>query len=399
MIKEIFNNKKPHLNIGTLGHVDHGKTTLTSAITLYLSKLNNTKPKTYNEIDSAPEEKARGITINTSHIEYETDLRHYAHIDCPGHSDYIKNMIIGAAQMDGAILVVSAVDGPMPQTKEHLLLAKQIGVSNIIVFLNKKDLVEDEELLELIELEIRELLEKSGFSNSIILQGSSLKALENIEQGNLNNEWVLGIKRLIEAVDTKIVIPSRNLKSPLLMPIEDVFSITGRGTVVTGKIERGSVAVGSLVSLMGFNINKNITITGIEMFQKELTEAEAGYNVGILLRGIQKTEVKRGMVLATPNSIELYSTFEADVYILLPEEGGRKKPFFEGYKPQFYFYTADVTGTVGLSLIKSTLVLPGDKTTLKITLISSMALEKGFRFTIREGGKTIGAGIINRLIN
>lgn len=399
MLKEAFNNKKPHLNIGTLGHVDHGKTTLTSAITLYLSKLNNTKPKTYNEIDSAPEEKARGITINTSHIEYETDSRHYAHIDCPGHSDYIKNMIIGAAQMDGAILVVSAVDGPMPQTKEHLLLAKQIGVSNIIVFLNKKDLVEDEELLELIELEIRELLEKSGFNNSIILQGSSLKALESIEQGNLNNEWVLGIKRLIEAVDTKIIIPSRNLKSPLFMPIEDVFSITGRGTVVTGKIERGSVTVGSLVSLMGFNVNKNITITGIEMFQKELTEAEAGYNVGVLLRGIQKTEVKRGMVLATPNSIELYSTFEADVYILLPEEGGRKKPFFEGYKPQFYFYTADVTGTVGLSLIKSTLVLPGDRTTLKITLISSMALEKGFRFTIREGGKTIGAGIINKLIS
>lgn len=405
MVKVKFKKDKPHLNIGTIGHVDHGKTTLSAAITSYLSKINNTKAKSYLEIDSAPEEQARGITINTSHLEYETLTRHYAHIDCPGHADYIKNMITGAAQMDGAILVVSSVDGPMPQTREHLLLAKQVGVPNIIVFLNKIDLVEDNELLELVELEIRELLDKYNFKgNSVtIIKGSALKALESIEKNKLNNTWVESLKNLITSLDTSIPEPKREINKPFLLSIEDVFSITGRGTVVTGKIERGIVNTGESINILGFNTNKTATIIGLEMFQKTLDKAEAGDNIGVLLRGVQKHEIKRGMVLTKKASISAYSIFEAEVYILSSAEGGRKKPFFEGYKPQFYFYTTDITGTISFvedykSNEKPSLILPGDKVTLKITLMYSIALEKGMRFAIREGGRTIGAGIVNKLI-
>lgn len=403
MAKKIFEKNKIHLNIGTIGHVDHGKTTLTAAITSYLSKINNTKAKSYSDIDSAPEEKARGITINTSHVEYETYLRHYAHIDCPGHADYIKNMITGAAQMDGAILVVSAADGPMPQTREHLLLAKQVGVPNIVVFLNKVDTVEDNELLELVELEIRELLDNYEFNGDsiTIIKGSALKALEAIEKNDLNNTWVYNLKNLIEALDTSIPNPKRDINKPFLLSIEDIFSITGRGTVVTGKIERGTIKLGETISILGFNSTKIATVIGLEMFQKTLTLAEAGDNVGVLLRGIQKEDVRRGMVLAKTSSIFTYYKFEADIYILSSSEGGRKKPFFEGYKPQFYFYTTDVTGTIEFlaNPEKPTMVLPGDKVTLIVTLMYSIALEKGIRFAIREGGKTIGAGIITKLLN
>lgn len=402
MTKKFFEKIKTHLNIGTIGHVDHGKTTLTAAITSYLSKINNTKAKSYSDIDSAPEEKARGITINTSHIEYETSIRHYAHIDCPGHADYIKNMITGAAQMDGAILVVSVTDGAMPQTREHLLLAKQVGVPNIVVFLNKIDMVEDNELIELVELEIRELLDKYEFnSNSVtIIKGSALKALKYIEKNDLNNKWVLNLKELINALDTAIPEPKRNINEPFLLSIEDIFSITGRGTVVTGKVERGKVTINDTVNILGFNILKTTTVIGIEMFQKILNTAEAGDNIGILLRGIQKNDVKRGMVLSKPLSISMYSKFEADIYILSTAEGGRKKPFFEGYKPQFYFYTLDITGTIEFikDSNKPEMILPGDRVKLIVTLMYSIALEKGMRFAIREGGKTIGAGIITNLI-
>lgn len=402
MAKKIFEKIKTHLNIGTIGHVDHGKTTLTAAITSYLSKINNTKAKSYSDIDSAPEEKARGITINTSHIEYETSIRHYAHIDCPGHADYIKNMITGAAQMDGAILVVSATDGPMPQTREHLLLAKQVGVPNIIVFLNKVDMVDDNELLELVELEIRELLDIYEFNGDsvTIIKGSALKALEAIEKNNLQNKWVNNLKELIEALDISIPEPKRDINKPFLLSIEDIFSITGRGTVVTGKIERGKIKLNDTVNILGFNSLKTATVIGIEMFQKTLNIAEAGDNVGILLRGIQKNDVRRGMVLAEPLSILTYSKFEAEIYILSASEGGRKKPFFEGYKPQFYFYTTDVTGTIEFigNPEKPEMILPGDKVKLLVTLMYSIALEKGMRFAIREGGKTIGAGIITNLI-
>lgn len=402
MAKKIFEKIKTHLNIGTIGHVDHGKTTLTAAITSYLSKINNTKAKSYSDIDSAPEEKARGITINTSHIEYETSIRHYAHIDCPGHADYIKNMITGAAQMDGAILVVSATDGPMPQTREHLLLAKQVGVPNIIVFLNKVDMVDDNELLELVELEIRELLDIYEFNGDsvTIIKGSALKALEAIEKNNLQNKWVNNLKELIEALDISIPEPKRDINKPFLLSIEDIFSITGRGTVVTGKIERGKIKLNDIVNILGFNSLKTATVIGIEMFQKTLNIAEAGDNVGILLRGIQKNDVRRGMVLAEPLSILTYSKFEAEIYILSASEGGRKKPFFEGYKPQFYFYTTDVTGTIEFigNPEKPEMILPGDKVKLLVTLMYSIALEKGMRFAIREGGKTIGAGIITNLI-
>ena len=403
MEKKFFEKTKVHLNIGTIGHVDHGKTTLTSAITSFLSKINNTKAKSYSDIDSAPEEKARGITINTSHVEYETSLRHYAHIDCPGHADYIKNMITGAAQMDGAILVVSAIDGPMPQTREHLLLAKQIGVSNIIVFLNKIDMVEDSELLELVELELRELLDSYEFNGEsvIIIKGSALKALESIEKNELNNEWVGHLKALIEALDNSLPEPKRDINKPFLLSVEDIFSITGRGTVVTGKVERGVLKINDTVNLLGFNKTKTSTVIGIEMFQKTLNIAEAGDNVGVLLRGIQKEDVRRGMVLAKPLSISIYSKFEAETYILSATEGGRKKPFFEGYKPQFYFYTTDVTGRVEFPerSLKPAMILPGDKVKLIITLMYSIALEKGMRFAIREGGKTIGAGIVTNLLN
>ena len=403
MVKKIFEKNKTHLNIGTIGHVDHGKTTLTAAITSYLSKINNTKAKSYFDIDSAPEERARGITINTSHVEYETSLRHYAHIDCPGHSDYIKNMITGAAQMDGAILVVSATDGPMPQTREHLLLAKQVGVPSIIVFLNKVDMVEDNELLELVELEIRELLDVYEFNGDsvTIIKGSALKALEAIEKNNLKDKWIINLKELIEALDKSIPTPKRDFNKPFLLPIEDIFSITGRGTVVTGKIERGIIKLNDTVNILGFNSSKIATVIGIEMFQKILNIAEAGDNVGILLRGIQKDDVKRGMVLAQISSISTYSKFEAEIYILSASEGGRKKPFFEGYKPQFYFYTTDVTGTIEFiaNPEKPAMILPGDKVKLLIVLMYSIALEKGMRFAIREGGKTIGAGFITKLIN
>lgn len=403
MAKKIFEKKKIHLNIGTIGHVDHGKTTLTAAITSYLSKINNTQAKSYSDIDSAPEEKARGITINTSHVEYETSTRHYAHIDCPGHADYIKNMITGAAQMDGAILVVSAVDGPMPQTREHLLLAKQVGVPSILVFLNKVDMVEDNELLELVELEIRELLDTYDFNGDsvTIIKGSALKALEAIDRNELNNTWINNLKELIEALNISIPEPTRDIKKPFLLSIEDIFSITGRGTVVTGKIERGIIKLGDVINILGFNITKTATVIGIEMFQKTLNVAEAGDNVGVLLRGIQKDDVRRGMVLAKPSSILIYSKFEAEIYILSASEGGRKKPFFEGYKPQFYFYTTDVTGTIEFiaNPDKPAMILPGDKVKLRVTLMYSIALEKGMRFAIREGGKTIGAGIITNLIS
>lgn len=402
MIKKFFEKTKPHLNIGTIGHVDHGKTTLTAAITFYLSKLNNTKAKSYSDIDSAPEEKTRGITINTSHIEYETSMRHYAHIDCPGHADYIKNMITGAAQMDGAILVVSATDGAMPQTREHLLLAKQIGVPNIIVFLNKIDMIEDNELLELVELEIRELLDTYEFNgdSATIIRGSALKALESIEKNDLKNKWVNQLKELIQALDLVIPEPKRDISKPFLLSIEDVFSITGRGTVVTGKIERGRIKLNDTVNILGFNLLKTTTVIGIEMFQKILNIAEAGDNVGILIRGIQKNEVRRGMVLAEPSTILIYSKFEAEIYVLSTSEGGRKKPFFEGYKPQFYFYTIDVTGTIEFiaNPEKPEMILPGDKVKLMVTLMYSIALEKGMRFAMREGGKTIGAGIITKLV-
>ncbi len=403
MAKKIFERKKTHLNIGTIGHVDHGKTTLTAAITSYLSKINSTKAKSYQDIDSAPEEKARGITINTSHVEYETSLRHYAHIDCPGHADYIKNMITGAAQMDGAILVVSAADGPMPQTREHLLLAKQVGVPSIIVFLNKVDMVEDSELLELVELEIRELLDFYEFNGDAvtIIPGSALQALGALEKNDLNNKWVQALKNLIEALDHAIPEPKRDINKPFLLSIEDIFSITGRGTVVTGKIERGVIKLGDNISILGFNSTKTATVIGLEMFQKTLTIAEAGDNVGVLLRGIQKEDVRRGMVLAKTSSIATYLKFEAEIYILSTSEGGRKKPFFEGYKPQFYFYTTDVTGTIEFLARpeKPTMILPGDKVTLLVNLMYPIALEKGMRFAIREGGKTIGAGIITTLIS
>lgn len=401
MKKEIFKKQKPHVNIGTIGHVDHGKTTLTAAITAVLASVNQAKIKTYKQIDSAPEEIARGITINTSHIEYETKLRHYAHIDCPGHADYIKNMITGAVQMDGAILVVSATDGPMPQTREHLILAQQIGISNIVVFINKADLISDPEILELIELETRELLGKYGFSSETtpFIIGSASKVLENPTN---SNKWVKQIKNLLKALDSHIPLPKRELDKPFLLAIEDVFSITGRGTVVTGKIERGCVKVGDTVEIIGFNTVKTSVVIGLEMFQKVLELGEAGDNVGILLRGIQKTEIRRGMVLAKPSTMTLHSKFEANIYILTANEGGREKPIFEGYCPQFYLYTINITGSIEFtSEAKETgvkMIMPGDRVTLNVTLIYSIALEIGMRFAIREGGRTIGAGIVTKII-
>lgn len=401
MKKEIFKKQKPHVNIGTIGHVDHGKTTLTAAITAVLANVNQAKLKTYKQIDSAPEEIARGITINTSHIEYETKLRHYAHIDCPGHADYIKNMITGAVQMDGAILVVSATDGPMPQTREHLILAQQIGISNIVVFINKADLISDPEIIELIELETRELLGKYGFSSETtpFIIGSASKVLENPTS---SNKWVKEIKNLLKALDSYIPLPKRELDKPFLLAIEDVFSITGRGTVVTGKIERGCIKVGDTVEIIGFNTIKSSVVIGLEMFQKVLELGEAGDNVGILLRGIQKTEIRRGMVLAKPSTMTLHSKFEANIYILTADEGGREKPIFEGYCPQFYLYTINITGSIEFTLeAKETgvkMIMPGDRVTLNVTLIYSIALELGMRFAIREGGRTIGAGIVTKII-
>nr|ARW63794.1 translation elongation factor Tu [Chondria sp. (in: red algae)] len=408
MAREKFERKKPHVNIGTIGHVDHGKTTLTAAISATLAAANQSQAKKFDEIDAAPEEKARGITINTAHIEYETENRHYAHVDCPGHADYVKNMITGAAQMDGAILVVSAVDGAMPQTREHILLAKQVGVPNIVVFLNKQDQVEDEELSELVELEVRELLEKYDFPGDSIpfVSGSALLALEKVtENGNMqrgDNEWVDKIHSLMDAVDSYIPTPQRDTEKTFLMAVEDVFSITGRGTVATGRIERGIIKVGDTIEIVGLQETRTTTITGLEMFQKTLDEGMAGDNIGILLRGIQKGDIQRGMVLAQPGTITPHTEFEAEVYILTKDEGGRHTPFFPGYRPQFYVRTTDVTGTINQFTADdgstAEMVMPGDRIKMSAELIHPIAIEQGMRFAIREGGRTVGAGVVSKIL-
>jgi elongation factor Tu len=408
MAREKFERTKPHVNIGTIGHVDHGKTTLTAAITSTLSLLGNAKAKKYDEIDAAPEEKARGITINTAHVEYQTETRHYAHVDCPGHADYVKNMITGAAQMDGAILVVSAADGPMPQTREHILLAKQVGVPHIVVFLNKADQVDDAELLELVELEVRELLSNYDFPGDEIpfVSGSALLALEAVTAGTVSkrgeNEWVDKIFELMDAVDSYIPTPERDVDKTFLMAVEDVFSITGRGTVATGRIERGTVKVGETIEIVGITETKSTTVTGLEMFQKTLEEGFAGDNIGILLRGVQKTDIQRGMVLAKPGTIKPHKKFEAEVYILKKEEGGRHTPFLPGYRPQFYVRTTDVTGNItGFTAddgAAAEMVIPGDRIKMTAELISPIAIEAGMRFAIREGGRTIGAGVVSKIL-
>ncbi len=408
MAREKFERKKPHVNIGTIGHVDHGKTTLTAAISATLAAANQSEAKKFDEIDAAPEEKARGITINTAHIEYETANRHYAHVDCPGHADYVKNMITGAAQMDGAILVVSAVDGAMPQTREHILLAKQVGVPNIVVFLNKEDQVEDEELKDLVELEVRELLDKYDFPGDTIpfISGSALLALDTVtENGNTqrgDNEWVDKIHDLMDAVDSYIPTPQRDTEKTFLMAVEDVFSITGRGTVATGRIERGIIKVGDTIEIVGLQETKTTTITGLEMFQKTLDEGMAGDNIGILLRGIQKLQIQRGMVLAQPGTITPHTHFEAEVYILTKEEGGRHTPFFSGYRPQFYVRTTDVTGTINQFTADdgstAEMVMPGDRIKMSAELIHPIAIEQGMRFAIREGGRTVGAGVVSKIL-
>ncbi len=398
MAKEKFQRTKPHVNIGTIGHVDHGKTTLTAAISGVLAQKGYAEMKDYDQIDNAPEERQRGITINTSHVEYETEKRHYAHVDCPGHADYVKNMITGAAQMDGAILVVAATDGPMPQTREHILLSRQVGVPAIVVFLNKMDMVDDEELLELVEMEVRELLSEYDFDgdNAPVIAGSALKALEEVKAGQLG-EWSEKIMELMNAVDEYIPTPERDTEKDFLMPIEDVFSISGRGTVVTGRIERGTLHLGDDVDIVGFKPTKTTKVTGIEMFRKEMDEAQAGDNVGVLLRGIAKDEVERGQVLAKPGSITPHTKFEAEVYALTKEEGGRHKPFFNGYRPQFYIRTTDVTGTIQLPEGVE-MVMPGDNVKLTVELIAPIALEEGTRFAIREGGRTVGAGVVTKII-
>jgi elongation factor Tu len=394
MGKEKFDRSKPHVNIGTIGHIDHGKTTLTAAITKVLSKHNpSNKFRSFDTIDNAPEERERGITISTSHVEYETPNRHYAHVDCPGHADYIKNMITGAAQMDGAILVVAATDGPMPQTKEHVLLARQVGVPFIVVFLNKCDAVEDEELVELVEMEVRELLSKYDYpgDDTPIIRGSALGGL------NGEPEWEAKIDELMEAVDKFIPQPTRAVELPFLMPIEDIFSISGRGTVVTGRIERGKVKVGEACEIVGFGDTQNTVCTGVEMFKKQLDEGLAGDNAGLLLRGVAKEAVQRGMVLAKPGSIKPHTEFKGEVYVLSKEEGGRHTPFFNGYRPQFYFRTTDVTGSAKLPA-GTEMCMPGDNIQLEITLHTPVAMEKGLRFAIREGGRTVGAGTISEII-
>jgi len=398
MAKEKFQRTKPHVNIGTIGHVDHGKTTLTAAITGVLAQKGLSEMKDYDNIDNAPEEKERGITINTSHVEYETENRHYAHVDCPGHADYVKNMITGAAQMDGAILVVAATDGPMPQTREHILLSRQVGVPAIVVFLNKMDMVDDEELLELVEMEVRELLSEYDFDgdNAPVVAGSALKALEEVKAGQLG-EWSDKILELMAAVDEYIPTPERDTEKDFLMPIEDVFSISGRGTVVTGRIERGTLHLNDDVDIVGFKPTVTTKVTGIEMFRKEMDEAQAGDNVGVLLRGIKKDEVERGQVLAKPGTITPHTKFEAEVYALTKEEGGRHKPFFNGYRPQFYIRTTDVTGSVILPEGVE-MVMPGDNVKLTVELIAPIALEEGTRFAIREGGRTVGAGVVTKII-
>jgi elongation factor Tu len=407
MAREKFERSKPHINIGTIGHVDHGKTTLTAAISATLAVHNLSAAKKFAEIDSAPEEKARGITINTAHVEYETEDRHYAHVDCPGHADYVKNMITGAAQMDGGMLVVSAAEGPMPQTREHILLAKQVGVPYLVVFLNKADQVDDEELLELVQLEVQELLESYDFPGDEIpfISGSALLALQAVEGGPKErgeDKWVDLIYDLMDAIDSYIPTPQRDTEKTFLMAIEDVFSITGRGTVATGRIERGTVSVGAAVELVGLKETKATTVTGIEMFQKTLDQGMAGDNVGILIRGIQKTEIERGMVLALPGSITPHKKFEAEVYILNKDEGGRHTSFFTGYRPQFYVRTTDVTGTIlqftGDDGSAAEMVMPGDRIKMTAELINPIAIEQGMRFAIREGGRTVGAGVVSKII-
>ena len=390
---EKFQRTKPHLNVGTIGHVDHGKTTLTAAITKYLAKKGQAVEKKVDEIDNAPEEKARGITIATYHVEYETDKRHWAHVDCPGHADYVKNMIIGAAQMDGAILVVSAVDGPMPQTREHILLARQVGVPSIIVYLNKIDQVKDPELLELVEMEIRDLLKKYEYPGDEIpiIKGSALKALEGDAEGEKS------IEELLKALDDYIKEPVREVDKPFLMPVEDVFSIKGRGTVVTGRIERGVVKVNEEVEIVGLRATKKTIVTGIEMFRKQLDEGQAGDNVGLLLRGIEKDDVERGQVIAKPGSITPHTEFDTEIYILTKEEGGRHTPFFKGYKPQFYVRTTDVTGEVTQLSSGKEMVMPGDTVNVKVKLLVPVAMEEQMRFAIREGGKTVGAGVVTKI--
>jgi len=407
MARDKFERNKPHINIGTIGHVDHGKTTLTAAITATLSTLGGAVLKRYEDIDAAPEERARGITINTAHVEYETDFRHYAHVDCPGHADYVKNMITGAAQMDGAILVVSAADGAMPQTREHILLARQVGVAKLVVFLNKADMVEDEEYIQLVELELRELLESYDYPSEEIpfVSGSALLAFEavtknpKIKKGE--DQWVDKIFSLMDAVDTYIPTPAREIDKPFLMAIEDVFSITGRGTVSTGRIERGQVATGETVELVGLAPTKTTTVTGVEMFQKTLDKGLAGDNVGILLRGVQKADVLRGMVLSKPGSINPHTKFDAEVYILTKDEGGRHTAIFKGYRPQFYVRTTDVTGQISEFSSEAgvvEMVMPGDNVRMRIELIAPIAIEKGMRLAIREGGRTVGSGLVTNII-
>ena len=399
MAKAKFERTKPHVNIGTIGHVDHGKTTTTAAITKYLGLLGKAKYEAYDQIDSAPEEKERGITINTAHVEYETDKRHYAHVDCPGHADYVKNMITGAAQMDGAILVVSAADGPMPQTREHILLARQVGVKYIVVYLNKCDMVDDPELLELVEMEVRDLLSSYDFPGDEIpiIKGSSLKVLESTST-DPNDPVYAPMKELMDAVDSYIPTPDRPVDQPFLMPIEDVMTISGRGTVVTGRVERGTVKLQDEVEIVGLSKEpKKTTITGVEMFRKILDQAEAGDNIGALLRGIQRTEVERGQVLAKPGTIHPHTKFKAQVYVLTKEEGGRHTPFFNGYRPQFYFRTTDVTGVIDLPAGVE-MVMPGDNVSMTIELITPIAIEKGLRFAIREGGRTVGSGVVSEVI-
>ncbi|MBD2613282.1 elongation factor Tu [Nostoc linckia z18] len=408
MARAKFERTKPHINIGTVGHVDHGKTTLTAAITMTLAALGQAVAKGYDQIDNAPEEKARGITINTAHVEYETEKRHYAHVDCPGHADYVKNMITGAAQMDGAILVVAATDGPMPQTREHILLAKQVGVPSLVVFLNKEDLMDDPELLELVELELRELLSSYDFPGDDIpiIKGSGLQALEamtkNPKTQRGENQWVDKIYELMDAVDSYIPTPERDVDKPFLMAVEDVFTITGRGTVATGRIERGKVKVNDTVELIGLRETRTTTVTGIEMFKKSLDEGLAGDNAGVLLRGLKKEDVERGMVIAKPGSITPHTQFEGEVYVLTDKEGGRKTPFFAGYRPQFYVRTTDVTGTIKAFTSDDgkdvEMVMPGDRIKVTVELISPIAIEQGMRFAIREGGRTIGAGVVSKIV-
>ncbi len=399
MAKAKFDRSKPHVNIGTIGHVDHGKTTLTAAITMVLAAKGLAEQMRYDQIDKAPEEKARGITINTSHVEYQTENRHYAHVDCPGHADYVKNMITGAAQMDGAILVVAATDGVMPQTREHIVLARQVGVPKIAVFMNKTDQVDDEEMLDLVDMEVRELLSKYGFDGdgAPVIRGSALKALEAAQSGNANDPACNCIMELMAAVDSYIPTPTRDVDKPFLMPVEDIFTITGRGTVATGRVERGAIKVGDPVEIVGIRPTKTSVVTGIEMFRKTLDSAQSGDNAGILLRGIDRKDIERGQVIAKPGTITPHTEFKAEVYVLKKEEGGRHTPFFDGYRPQFYFRTTDVTGLVKLP-DGVEMVTPGDNVTMTVTLIHPIAAEKGLRFAIREGGRTVGSGVVAEII-